>query len=56
MYDIDNIIYLARINIAKKFSQKFKGNSKENIKELTKLIYDREQILSGNIDIAKKYI
>ena len=54
--NIDNIIYTARINIAKKFSENFKRNNRENIKELTKLLYDREQILNGNVEVAKKYI
>lgn len=54
--NIDNIIYTARINIAKKFSESFKGNNRENIKELAKLLYDREQILDGNVAVAKKYI
>ena len=54
--NIDNIIYTARINIAKKFSENFKRNNRENIKALAKLLHDREQILNGNVDIAKKYI
>ena len=54
--NIDNVIYTARINIAKKFSENFKKNNKENIKELAKLLHDREQILNGNVDVAKKYI
>lgn len=54
--NIDNIIYTARINIAKKFSENFKTNNRENIKALAKLLHDREQILNGNVDIAKKYI
>ena len=54
--NIDNIIYTARINIAKKFSENFKKNNRENIKALAKLLHDREQILNGNVDIAKKYI
>lgn len=56
MDNIDNIIDTARINLANKFSKEFKANSRKNVKELTKLLYDREQILNGNIDIAKKYI
>ena len=54
--NIDNIIYTARINIAKKFSENFKRDNRDNIKDLTKLLYDREQILNGNVDVAKKYI
>ena len=54
--NIDAIIYTARINIAKKFSENFKRNNRKNIKELAKLLHDREQILNGNIDVAKKYI
>ena len=54
--NIDNIIYTARINIAKKFSENFKRNNRENIKLLAKLLHDREQILNGNLDVAKKYI
>ena len=54
--NIDKIIYTARINIAKKFSENFKRNNRENIKVLAKLLHDREQILNGNADVAKKYI
>lgn len=54
--NIDNTIYTARINIAKKFSENFKRNNRKNIKELSKLLCDREQILNGNLDVAKKYI
>ena len=54
--NIDNTIYIARINIAKKFSENFKRNNRKNIKELSKLLCDREQILNGNLDVAKKYI
>lgn len=56
MENIDYIIDSARINLARKFSQKFNSNHRQNIKELTKLLSDREQILNGNIDIARKYI
>ena len=54
--NIDKIIYTARVNIAKKFSENFKINNRENIKVLAKLLHDREQILNGNVDVAKKYI
>ena len=54
--NIDKIIYTARINIAKKFSENYKRNNRENIKKLATLLHDREQILNGNIDVAKKYL
>ena len=56
MENIDELIYTARINLAKKFSKEFNINKKDNIEKITELLYNREQILNGNLDIAKKYI
>lgn len=63
-YNIDDIIYEARIGVAKDFAQKFYASSlddgkKENensTKSLAEILLDRKKILEGDLEIAKKYI
>ena len=66
-YNIDDIIYEARIGVAKDFAQKFyastldsadsnEKNDTNSSKSLAEILLDRKKILDGYINVAKKYI
>ena len=60
-YNIDDIIYEARVGNANKFAKEFYNasnstSSDENhTKALAEILHDRKQILRCNLEVAKKY-